>query len=178
MSTITVEMTLTYRGQPYTQCEQFNLDKIVVRSLYDRTVQAHINVMLDEVVRRYDIFDLDEVKIATEIIDLDEIPEEYVVDGKLTDEFWRINQARWKADVKVPEKAYYAGVKLGIPLDKICLRYEGSWDSDEEFAYDTAESMGLNPIAWPLSALDWGKAGRALMMDYRKQDDCYFNSNC
>jgi hypothetical protein len=46
--------------------------------------------------------------------------------------------------------------------------YQGEHNSDEDFAYQLADDMGLVPEGsdWPTSYIDWSAAARDLMMDY------------
>ena len=54
--------------------------------------------------------------------------------------------------------------------------YNGQWGSDEEFAEQMAEDLGLidNDGKWPHYCIDWEWAARELMMDYMEQDGYYF----
>lgn len=54
--------------------------------------------------------------------------------------------------------------------------YQGDFDSDQEFAQEMADSLGLidNDAAWPANCIDWEQAARELMYDYSKHSGYYF----
>lgn len=56
--------------------------------------------------------------------------------------------------------------------------YAGEFGSDEEFAENLAEELGMVPsdAAWPNNYIDWERAARDLMMDYFEQDGLYFRN--
>lgn len=71
-----------------------------------------------------------------------------------------------------------AGLDCEIPLDSIMDAYIGSYDSDVDFAYDTAEQCGyltLETNSWPYNCIDWQKAARELMFDNVESKGHYFN---
>lgn len=180
MSTICVEITLTYRNQTYTQCEEFDLDVVRGPEQYHEELAAYTRVMIDEVVRRYEVEDVAEIEIKCEITDTDKIPEWYLLStaNNFTPKFWQINLTRYydRNKVKLPEEAYYAADTLGIAPERVKEVYQGYWESDEDFAYDMAESRGMDMAAWPLSTIDWERAASALMQDFREFDGYYFRN--
>jgi antirestriction protein len=46
--------------------------------------------------------------------------------------------------------------------------YQGTYDSEQDFAQELAEEIGAIPedLAWPMACIDWGQATRELFMDY------------
>ena len=54
--------------------------------------------------------------------------------------------------------------------------YQGVYNSDEDFAQNLADDLGLIPseYSWPASCIDWDQAARELMMDYMEHDGYYF----
>lgn len=71
-----------------------------------------------------------------------------------------------------------AGLDCDIPLDSIMDAYIGSYDTDIDFAYDTAEQCGyltLETNEWPYNCIDWHKAARELMFDNVSSKGHYFN---
>ena len=56
--------------------------------------------------------------------------------------------------------------------------YQGQWSSDEEFAQQTAEDLGLieRDVKWPAYCIDWEWAAKELMMDYMEENGYYFRS--
>lgn len=181
MSNICVEITITYHKLPHTECAYIDLDDVRGPEQYAEALAEKARDFLEELELRYDVLDkVDNGKIKAEIIDLDDIPERYLLptNDNFNNTFWRINLTRYydrmKQSVKVSEAAYYAADELGIPPEQVNQVYQGYWQSDEEFAYDMADSMGMDTTAWPLSTIDWEQAARELMQDYRQRDGYYF----
>ena len=56
--------------------------------------------------------------------------------------------------------------------------YVGSYPTDEDFARETAESIGAieNPNHWPNYCIDWDWASKELMNDYTEHDGHYFHA--
>lgn len=54
--------------------------------------------------------------------------------------------------------------------------YSGQFSSDEEFAEEMAENLGLIPkdYTWPHSCIDWEWAASDLMFDYFEVNGYYF----
>jgi antirestriction protein len=55
--------------------------------------------------------------------------------------------------------------------------YQGTYDSDEEFAQELAEEIGAvnHSASWPNNCIDWERAARDLMYDYFEMDGHYFS---
>lgn len=56
--------------------------------------------------------------------------------------------------------------------------YQGTFRDDEDFARETAESLGEidRNAHWPNNCIDWEQAARELMQDYSEQDGFYFRN--
>lgn len=74
------------------------------------------------------------------------------------------------------EDALIAGLECDIPPADFEEAYSGEFKDDEEFAYETADSLGElnNNSHWPHSCIDWRQAARELMMDYCEDNGYYF----
>lgn len=57
--------------------------------------------------------------------------------------------------------------------------YAGEYDSDEEFAQEMADDLGvdINTPGWPFSCIDWSQAARELMYDYFSFNGYYFRQD-
>lgn len=71
----------------------------------------------------------------------------------------------------------------GEPINSDSIReaeeaYQGTYDSDEEFAQDFAEEIGAINYAtsWPNNCIDWELAARELMHDYFESNGHYFRN--
>ena len=58
--------------------------------------------------------------------------------------------------------------------------FQGIYDSDEEFAQEMVDQMGLvdNMAQWPQSCIDWEHAASELMHDYMEENGYYFRITC
>lgn len=56
--------------------------------------------------------------------------------------------------------------------------YQGEYRSDEDFAQETAESIGAidTDASWPNDCIDWERAARELMYDYAEENGYYFRN--
>lgn len=56
--------------------------------------------------------------------------------------------------------------------------YTGRYDSDEDFAQEMAEDLGLIDAnaSWPNNCIDWEYAASELMYDYNEENHYYFRS--
>jgi len=71
---------------------------------------------------------------------------------------------------------FEAANELDIPFSDVDEAYSGTFRSDEDFAEQTAEQLGLidNNAAWPANCIDWEQAARELMYDYSEANGHYF----
>lgn len=56
--------------------------------------------------------------------------------------------------------------------------YQGKYRSDEDFAEEIADSLGLidQDAKWPHDCIDWEKAAKELMYDYSEDSGYYFRN--
>lgn len=56
--------------------------------------------------------------------------------------------------------------------------YQGEYSNDEDFARETAESLGEMPKdnQWPMYCIDWEWAARELMVDHTEENGHYFRA--
>lgn len=61
-------------------------------------------------------------------------------------------------------------------FDALEEAYQGGYKSDEDFAEETAEQLGLinENASWPHSCIDWERAAHELMYDYYESNGHYF----
>lgn len=102
--------------------------------------------------------------------DSDGIPSNYLSDYSLSNEFWE-----W-LNVDLPDDIKLAGIDCEIAVENIEEAYQGTYDSDEDFAQELAESIGAisGTEIWPHTCVDWEWAARELMYDYCESDGHYF----
>lgn len=83
-------------------------------------------------------------------------------------------------------RAYIAlGITASNDANKIAEEIEeaycGQFQSDEEFAQDMVDNLGVKvgrnePLEWPMYCIDWEWAARELMMDYSEESGHYFRN--
>ena len=79
-------------------------------------------------------------------------------------------------------EAVKAYISLGIESDdgfeNFEEAYSGEFSSDQEFAQQQAEDLGLinEAATWPNNCIDWEQAARELMYDYSEADGYYFRN--
>lgn len=88
---------------------------------------------------------------------------------------WEYIEAMGNKD-KVNEAMWWAAEGLDIPADTVEEAYAGTARSDEEFAENLANDLGLIPdnVEWPMTHIDWESAAASLMSDYTENDGFYF----
>lgn len=106
----------------------------------------------------------------------DDVPERLMGPAGPKDTFWDYYEAwagaRFRHDVEV----YWAAEALDIPADEVREAYAGTARSDEEFAENLANDLGMIPdnVEWPMTHIDWESAAASLMSDYTENDGFYF----
>lgn len=71
-----------------------------------------------------------------------------------------------------------AAIDCDIQGSDIDEAYNGSYKDDEDFAQETAESIGAidKEAGWPNNCIDWERAARELMYDYSESNGHYFRN--
>jgi hypothetical protein len=85
---------------------------------------------------------------------------------------FEINESNINYDIDVIS----AAVECGIKISNIEEAYNGKFNDDEDFAEETANSLGYinKDTHWPYTCIDWKQAARELMYDYNEADGYYF----
>jgi antirestriction protein len=98
----------------------------------------------------------------------------YLPDLELTEE----ELEYFIADKHLNEDIVLAGLNCSIDLDLIADSYQGEYNSDEDFAEQYANGLGLldKGLQWPYNCIDWTQAARELMYDYVEDNGYYFYS--
>lgn len=62
--------------------------------------------------------------------------------------------------------------------DDVAEAYQGEFGSDEEFAQEMADQLGLldKNMSWPYNCIDWEYAAKELMYDYFEENGFYFRN--
>ena len=74
------------------------------------------------------------------------------------------------------EEVIEAAFECDVPVEDIEEAYAGQFRSDEDFAQDMADQLGVldKNVSWPNNCIDWENAARELMYDYSEHDGHYF----
>jgi antirestriction protein len=109
--------------------------------------------------------------------DWEGIPEQFICESGLKPEYWDYLEAIEHSYLDA--EVFEAAAELDIPFDMVEELYQSQYDSDEDFAYQMADDLGMAPDGndWPSSYIDWGRAARDLMMDYGESNGHYFRTS-
>ncbi len=111
-------------------------------------------------------------KIIVTITDFDNVPDKWANDNDV----WEFAEAfaECEQDIDVVE----AALECSVNSSDIDEAYQGNYKDDEDFAQETAESLGaINKNAnWPMNCIDWEFAAKELMYDYSEHNGHYFRS--
>jgi antirestriction protein len=153
-----------------------DLDPLSIREEYLEAIQEELNSMIDTDEDSDGNRPLYEEWI---VCCSEDVPHAYVGEYDLWDDYWELKEAM-DDNPHIPEAAFFAGVSLDIPPASIPEAYQGTYDSDEDFAADLAESCGyLNAMPENLRYyFDYEKFARDLMIgDYVEDSGHYFSRN-
>ena len=152
------------------------LDRISSREEYLEAIQEELNSMIDMDEDSDGNRPLYEEWIVAGFYD---VPHSYVGEYDLRDDYWEYKAAR-EAAPWLEEDVFAAGAELDIPPASISDAYQGYFQSDEDFAAELAESMGLLD-GMPENLryyFDYEKFARDLMIsDYMEENGYYFSRN-
>ena len=110
--------------------------------------------------------------ITVKITDFDNVPDKWANENDVWD--FAAAFAECEQEIEVVEAALECGVN---PSD-IDEAYNGSYDDNEDFAQEMAESLGAidKNASWPMNCIDWEYAAKELMYDYSSHNGYYFRA--
>ena len=80
-------------------------------------------------------------------------------------------------NIDLPLEVIEAGIECEIEPEEIEECYVGSYNSGIDFAVELADSCGFEEsTSWPNNCIDWERAARDLMLDYREHEGHYFRN--
>lgn len=111
-------------------------------------------------------------KISVEITDFDEVPDKW---ANVTD-VWEFAEAFAECEQEI--EVVEAALECGVNAADIDEAYNGQYSDDEDFAQETAESLGAidKNASWPANCIDWEFAAKELMYDYCSHNGYYFRN--
>ena len=169
-----MNVTLTYTGTtPHGLATTFNTTiEIAGRMDYSDFV-AEVEAWLTEIREQLGLPEDAEIRYA--VADYEDIPEHLMAEAGPNETAWEYIEAMGNKD-KVNEAMWWAAEGLDIPADTVEEAYAGTARSDEEFAENLANDLGLIPdnVEWPMTHIDWESAAASLMSDYTENDGFYF----
>jgi antirestriction protein len=109
--------------------------------------------------------------------DYEGIPEQYISESSISDEFFELQEAISTSGLDA--EIFYAGLDLDIPLEHIEDLYQGEYSTDKDLAYQLADDIGAidENASWPMNCIDWERAARDLMYDNGSSDGHYFRTS-
>jgi antirestriction protein len=108
------------------------------------------------------------------VCDYEDIPSRFVGEYDIADDFWEYQEFIQNTDLDAD--IINAAIDIDIQPSDIEESYQGSFSSDEDFAYQMADDLGLlnDNDSWPYTCIDWERAAKDLMFDYSKSNGHYF----
>lgn len=102
--------------------------------------------------------------------DWEDIPAGMVSESHVSDELWQWLEL--DEDDRNILAAYRENCGEGADIDQAREAYQGTYNSDEDFAQQLAEDIGAidENASWPYTCIDWERAARELMFDYFSVD--------
>ncbi len=113
------------------------------------------------------------------MVSYEDIPDRLMANGGPSRAAWDYLEAMASDRNNYAPEVYWAAEALDIPASDVEEAYVGSFNSDEEFAQNLADDLGLVPddLSWPCNCISWPDAARELMMsDYCAEDGWYFRN--
>ena len=169
----TATVNLTVNEEPQTICVSME----ITYDLYnteEELREAAAELLLEQWTEEHaTAIDIDNEEITFDIDTWGDIPAKYQdIDSDLFEYLEFCENSHLDQDV------IEAAVYCGIDLDNIEEAYSGSFDSDEDFARETAEQLGYinDKVSWPYTFIDWEQAAKELMYDYSEHNGHYFRN--
>lgn len=128
--------------------------------------------ILETILQENDIEDTENYVLLDEITSDEEIHANYLNINDIFEYAEAYNDSSYDLDV------INAAIDCDVNLADIDEAYNGKHDSDEDFAEQLAEDLGLinSDAQWPNNCIDWEQAAKELMYDYSDSDGHYFRA--
>lgn len=105
--------------------------------------------------------------------DVEDVPDHLHGEWDVYDEFFLIQE--FLSTTHLDDDVVWAGVELGISLDRIEDAYVGQFDSYEQMAEQYVDEGFFGDVSESLSFyIDYDKLGRTLSYEYQDHDGHYF----
>ena len=169
-----MNVTLTYTGTtPHGLATTFSTTIAIDGSMEYCDFMTEVEDWQTEIREQLGLPEDAEIRYA--VADYEDIPELLMAEAGPNETAWEYIEAMGNKD-KVNEAMWWAAEALDIPADDVEEAYAGTARSDEEFAENMANDLGLIPdnVEWPMTHIDWESAAAALMMYYTANDGFYF----
>lgn len=116
--------------------------------------------------------------IEYQVASYEDIPDKLMAADGPSSKAWDYLEAMASDNSRCEPEVYWAAESLGIPAYNVREAYQGQFNSDEEFAQNLADDLGLVPddLSWPCSCIDWERAARELLQDYAEEGGMYFRN--
>jgi len=154
----TVTLTIEFSVNETKHSIDFETGNDLQEAINEYLEENEIEQEYDIDTEGYEVTDWGDVSDYSNLQDIDTLNE--IADSNLTHD-WEIISA---------------GIDADIDIDNIEEAYHGSYRSDEDFARETADSLGYinKDVSWPYNCIDWEQAAKELMYDYSEANGHYF----
>lgn len=152
---------------PYNDCTDMDgLKELVVTD-----IEENFDKETDEDGDEID-FTVNDDSVKIKITDYDEVPSSYANEKDV----WDFAEAFAECEQKI--EVVEAALQCGVDPADIDEAYQGEYKDDQDFAQETAESIGAidKDAKWPMGCIDWEFAARELMYDYSDHNGYYFRN--
>lgn len=129
---------------------------------------------MDEVAEKYNVEDDDNYGEEWILGDVEDVPDDMHSEFRINDKFFELEEFKSNNPHIKPE-IIEAAQDLSIELDKIDERYEGEWESDEDYAEHYAEEHMEIPENLK-NYINLTALARDLMMDIADSNGHYFRT--
>ena len=116
----------------------------------------------------------DEVDPEFMIQDFENMPTGFSKTEDIKEAYWNLEIIN---NIDLPLEVIEAGIECEIEPEEIEECFVGSYNSGIDFAVELADSCGFEEsTSWPNNCIDWERAARDLMLDYREHEGHYFRN--
>ena len=157
----------SFTFDPYNDCTDMDgLKEFAVEDI-EKTIEPETDEDGDEMD-----FTVNDDNVKIKITDYDEVPSSYANEKDV----WEFAEAFAECEQKI--EVVEAALYCGVSADDIDEAYQGEYKDDQEFAMETADSMGAvdKNANWPMNCIDWEYAAKELMYDYSDHNGHYFRN--
>lgn len=164
MRTLEVEFTATVKGEEF-------------KHSFDFTDNEQEQDVLEAIAEAYNE-ENEEAEVTADDVEGLTYEEPTEAGGLIDSSFDLYTFANYYCNSEQDADVLAAAFVCDITPENVDEAYNGSYDSDEDFARDMADQIGAvdKNATWPNNCIDWDFAARELMYDYSEDNGHYFRN--